>query len=158
MTDTKERIREMLAQLDESTAEVRAARDAVVAAGNVCPLCERTCPLCRYTISAGFVHRQQPQHPDSNVVVCSSERYSAPLAETLTTFFEHAEHTLPAELAQALADALTDWEEIAVTEEAPEHDAVGEACLKHGWGVAEYLALRLVRAGWACTPPKAPRA
>ena len=54
-----------------------------------CPYCDRLCERCRYPIPGGWTHVEQPQAPESNVVVCNLKRYVAPLVGNLTAYFDH---------------------------------------------------------------------
>jgi len=55
----------------------------------VCIWCPRTCPRCGYDIDGGWEHVEQPQSPESNVVVCSLRRGSLPLREAAESVIVH---------------------------------------------------------------------
>lgn len=61
---------------------------------SACPYCERECERCGYTIPAGFDHIEQPQAPESNVVVCTLARHVGPMVDVLSEFFTHSRHRL----------------------------------------------------------------
>jgi hypothetical protein len=54
-----------------------------------CSYCDRLCERCGYIINSGWDHIEQPQAPDSNVVVCSLVRHKAPLSDAVNEYLDH---------------------------------------------------------------------
>lgn len=59
-----------------------------------CPYCARECPRCHYPIDGGWVHVEQQQAPESNVVVCTLQRHGGPMVEVIGAYLDHAQHRL----------------------------------------------------------------
>ena len=54
-----------------------------------CPFCDRLCDRCGYLVPGGWDHKEQPQPPESNVVVCSLIRHVDPLGQVVGDYLSH---------------------------------------------------------------------